>query len=131
MNAVTRFFRLGATDADGRVAAFLRPRDHRGAERYLIASVSLGTIDRATRRLEAWWLESETARAATAMAGAWSREARSSRSHTIGIVLLVAVAAHVSLLLWQGRPPAFYWLLIPAMAAAAGVLLLLSARAAD
>ena len=130
MNALTRLFRFGAQDADRRVASFLHPRDHGHAERYLLSSRSLGTIDRATRRLESWWLESQSGRAVIAVADAWSRESRSSRNHTLGIVLVVAAVTHVSLLLWQGPPPQLFWLLLPALTVAVSALLLLSARAA-
>jgi hypothetical protein len=131
MNALTRLFTFGAADADRRVAAFLQPRDHSGAERYLLSSVSLGAFDRATQRLAAWWLDAEAGRAAIVLAGAWSRESQSSRNRRLGIVFLVAVAVHVTLMLWQGPPPGWFWLLIPALAASVAVLLLLAARSAD
>ena len=129
MNSLRRFFAFGMEDADRRVAAFLQRRDHSAAERYLLASASLGSIDRLTQRLESWWLESETRRAAIAIAEAWSREGRSSRHRAVGAIFLVAVAAHVTLTMWQGAPAGSFWLLIPALAAAAGVLLLASAAA--
>ena len=131
MNAFARLFRFGAEDADRRVASFLRPRDCGDAERYLLSSVSLGAIDRATSRLERWWFESRSGRALITLAGQWSRESRSSRNQSLGLIFLAAAATHVSLLIWQGPPPQFFWLLLPALAAAAGVLLLASARAGN
>ena len=131
MNALARLFKFGADDADRRVAAALAPRDHEDADRYLLSSATLGTVDRATQRLESWWSASEARRALTTMRDAWGRERRPARYQAIGGVLLVAAATHVALMVWRGSPPGPFWLFIPAMAAAVGVLLLAAARSAD
>ena len=131
MNAFKRLITFGAADADRRVAARLAPRDYAAAERYVLSSRCIGALDRLTKRFESWWFESQTRQAVIAFADAWSRETRSSRNYLVGVAALVAAATHATLMLWQGPPPQLYWLLVPALAAAVGVLLLVSARAAD
>ena len=131
MNALMRFFTLGAADADARVARALAPRPLDKADRYLHSSVVGRHLDRGTLLLESWWRTSVCGRTATDLVDEWRREGWASRYRALGILLLVATATHILLTWLQGPHPGWFWLLIPATVAVFGALLLAAAGAAD
>jgi hypothetical protein len=132
VNALLRFFRLGAADADARVARALAPRVNLdAADAYLHSSFVGRHLDRGTRLLESWWRTSACGRTSTGIAAEWRGERRASRYSALGTLVLIATATHVLLTVLQGPRPGGFWLLIPALAAVFGVLLLTAARAAD
>lgn len=128
MNAIARFFSFGMQDADRRIAAVLAPPPLASADRYLNTSGIVMTIDRATRRLQAWWRASETGRAAASIAARVGREPRPERYQAIGLILLTAVAVNVAFTLVQGPRPGWFWMFIPAMAATIAALMLAGSR---
>ena len=131
MNGITRFFRLGAQDADARLASRLAPRSFEAVDRYLASSAVVRLVDRITYRLQEWWFTSQTGGAATAMRDAWSAESWKARYQAIGAVLLSASLLHVTLTVIQGPRPGWFWLVIPGMAMAFSVLLLVASRSND
>ncbi len=128
MNGITRFLRLGAQDADQRIASRLAPRSFEAADRYLASSAVVRLVDRITRRLQDWWSASQTGRVAAAMRDAWSAESWQARYQAIGAVLVSASLVHVILTVTQAPRLGWFWLVIPVMAMAFGLLLLVAAR---
>ena len=131
MNALMRFFTLGAADADARVARALAPRPLDEADRYLHSSLVCRHVDRGTLLLESWWRTSVCGRTATDLVDQWRRESWASRYRALGTLLLIATATHVILTWLQGPRPGWFWLVIPAMVAAFGAVLVAAAGPAD
>jgi hypothetical protein len=128
MNALTRFIKFGALDANRRVAGILAPRPVGVADRHVKSSVVVRTFDRFTRMLWASICGSETGRAASAARDAWGRAGWSDRYRTIGLVLIVAASVHVAATIMQGPRPGWFWLIVPALTSGFAVLLLMAAR---
>ena len=131
MSAITRFLSLGMQDADRRIAAALTPRPLAPVDRYLKESVIVRTIDRATERLQAWWLACDTRPVLWSVAATASGPSWRTRYQGVATVVLIAVLVHVSLTLIQGPRPGWFWSLIPALAAALAVLLLAGSRSSS
>lgn len=134
MNGLARFFRLGAADADRRVAAALAPLPAEAADRHLKSSRVVGAIDRAMLRLSGWWEASEAARVLSSARDGMTGAAFAGRDHAIAHVMVIAVISHVALMLIQGPRPGWFWLIIPALVSAFAGLLLAgsqSSRSAD
>jgi hypothetical protein len=132
MNALRRFFTLGAADADARVARALAPRVNIDrADQYLHSSFVGRHLDRGTQLLESWWRTSAFGHTAASIVSGWRGESRATRYSALGMLLLIAAATHILLTVLQGPRPGWFWLLIPALAAGFGGLLLMAARAAD
>lgn len=131
MSALTRLFRFGAVDADQRLAAALAPRPAGDVEGYVQSSVIVRTADGWTRRLQAAWPASQAGRTLTWVAGAWSGDAWGARFQAIGTLLLMATITHLALTMVQGPRPGWFWLVIPGLAMAFGVLLLVASRSAS
>ena len=128
MNALARFMRFGALDADRRIAAILAPRPGAVADRHVMSSVVVRTVDRFTRMLWSLMVGSETVRAASAARDAWGRAGWSERYRTIGLVLIVAVSVHLAATVMQGPRPGWFWLIVPALTSAFAFLLLMASR---
>lgn len=128
MNALVRFFILGAADADARVARALAPRRLDQADRYLRESRAGQFLDRATLLAESLWHTSASGRAATEMIRDWRGRDWPARHGPLGVMLLIAAATHMLLTLAQGLRPGWYWAVIPALAVLFGVLLLAASR---
>jgi hypothetical protein len=129
-NGLVRFFRLGARDADARVAAF---RDHSGApatDRFIATSAIVTGLDVCFRRLETWWRASTAAEVAATATAAWSRTSGRKRHQAWGLFVLVAAGSHVAVTIAQGARPGWFWLVIPGMAAAFGLVLVAASRSA-
>ncbi len=124
MNSLTRFFTLGAQDADRRVASLLAPRPGEPADAYLMSSAVFRAIDRITRHGQMWWSTSDARRTAAATGRTWSGYSWAVRYRAIGSVLLGAVGVHVALTMIQGPRPGWFWLVIPGMVFAFSLLLL-------
>jgi hypothetical protein len=124
MNALARFLRLGMDDADGRVAALLSPPDLEPTDRYLKDSAVVSGIDRMTCRLQAWWSESSGGHLVTALRRIFGQSPSNDRAREVGVCVLTAVAAHVTLTILNGVRPGWFWTVIPAMAALFAALLL-------
>ena len=131
MKALARFVTLGAQDADRRVAALLAPRSFDDASAYLTSSATLRFADRITRRLQGWWLDSKTCRALHELRDTWFAERWRARYQAIGTVVLTATAVHVTLTLFQGPRPGWFWMMIPATALVFGGLLLVAASSSQ
>jgi hypothetical protein len=126
VNALKRFWSVGARDADARLAAALAPQPFEPADRYLRRSAIVTALDRATVALERWWLESMTGQSSMAFADTLRQAPQ--RRRGIAIVLLVAVVVHVTLTMIQGPRPGWFWLIVPALTALSGLLLIAGTR---
>ncbi len=127
MNGVTRFFSLGAQDADRQVAAALAPEPFDHADRYLQTSAVVIALDRVMQRLQDAWFASA---AWHWLSGArdFSRGPSHDRYPAVAWTLLTATFAHVGLILLQGPRPGWFWMAIPAMVALFAGLLLVASR---
>lgn len=130
MSAWRRFYRLGVEDADRRVAAALAPPPIDAVDRYLQASRSVLTLDRATVRLRDWWHASAAARGFAIARDGVRRQGLTVRYQNIAFILLSAVVTHVMLMWRQGPRPGWFWTVIPVMVAAFAALLLAGSRSA-
>jgi hypothetical protein len=131
MNSIVRFWRLGAADADARVARRLAPRPFDAADRYLRSSAVVQWFDGVTIGFQRLWQSSHARQAASAIARVWSRKSRPMRHRSTGAAMLAAALTHIVLTVMQGARPGAYWLVIPAIATTLGVVFLLASRAAD
>jgi hypothetical protein len=131
MNAILRFWRHGAADADARVARALAPRRFDAADRYLRSSVVVQWLDRVTIGLHGLWQSSAARRAASGIDRLWSDRSRPARHRAAGALMLTAAVIHIALTLMQGARPGMYWLVVPGIVIALGVLFLLASRATD
>lgn len=128
MNALHRFITLGARDADNRVAAALAPRSFAATDRYLWSSMVVRFADRLTRRLQMLWSASVAGGTASAIHERWRHAGWMERYHTLGLVVIVAAAVHVSLAVAQGPRPGWFWLIVPALTSLFAMLLLMASR---
>lgn len=128
MNLLVDFYQRGAEDADRRVAKALSPpRRIAAADRYVMSSVLVGSLDRLTHALHALVSNSRTARAAAAARNAWQHAGWRERYRTISLVLIVSVAVHLVGIAAHGRPD-WFRLIVPLLAGAFAVLLLVASR---
>lgn len=124
MNALARFYSIGAEDADRRVAAALQPAPLDPADRYVKNSALVTAVDRATRWLRDAWRSSTAGRVLAAFRERMMREPWQRRYQAAAVFLLTATVVHVMLVWLQGPRPGWFWMIVPAMAALfAGVLL--------
>jgi hypothetical protein len=131
MNGLSRFYKLGVEDADRRVAAALAPVRTEAADRHLMSSRVVMAIDRATRRFQDWWLASESGRRLSNLRDGFTTAPFVERCRIVAFVLLIAVVAHVALMLMQGPRAGWFWMIIPAMVAAFAALLLAGSQTAQ
>ena len=124
MNALKKFYASGAESADRRVAARLAPPALDAVDRYLKSSRVVTAIDGITLRLQQWWLSSEARRLWSMLADRLEREPLAARRRSIALVILMAMAVHVSLTLLQGAHTGWFWTIIPAMATLFAVVVL-------
>lgn len=128
MNALARFYQRGAEDADRRIAAILAAPPIGETDRYLLSSVVVRRFDRLTRVLRSLMSSSEAGRAASAAHSAWARADWPERYRAIGLVLIVAVGVHVAAMVMQGHQPGWFWLILPALASAFAIVVLMASR---
>jgi len=123
-----RFWSAGARDADARLAAVISPQPFEAADRYLRRSAIVAALDRATVALERWWRASRSGQRAAAFADALGHTPLWQQQQRIAVVLLIAAAVHVTLMMIQGPRPGWFWLIVPAMAALFGLIMIVGAR---
>jgi hypothetical protein len=114
-----RFFAHGIQHAESRVSRLTEPGDAR--DRELIAVLEGSMLARAARRVDA------AMRAARSTSRLWPGLATARSEWRWGPPILIAVATHAMLILSQGTI-GWLWMVIPAVAAAAGLLLVMSER---
>ena len=124
MNALERFYVVGAESADRRVAAALAPPPLDAVDRYLKASAFVMAIDRLTIRLRECWRSSEAKQLSAMIVDRADREPLAVRRQGIAMLILIAVTVHVSLALLQGAHTGWFWMILPAMAAVFAIALL-------
>ena len=118
-SALWRFFAHGIQHAESRLRRLTQPDDARDAE--LIAVLEDSAVARAIEVVDA------RVHAARSTSVLWSALAPAPSGWRWGPLILIAVATHAALMLPQG-PVGWLWMIIPALAAAAGLLLVLSER---
>jgi hypothetical protein len=127
-NALKRFVSIGLRDADARIGYALAPRSFKAVDHYLWNSWVVRTFDRATRMLRQTWLSSATRQTLSGAAEPWRQDRSAARYRSIAIMLLTAAGIHVVLTLAQGPRPGWFWLIVPALAAALAFLILAGSR---
>lgn len=131
MTPLIRLLRLGLLDADARIARALSARPSGDADRYLASSATVRSVDRLAHGfLALWQLSATQSMLAETLGWAPDRHWRE-RYESLGWILVVGVATHVTLTMARGPRPGWFWLLIPMMAMSFGVLLLAASRSAD
>jgi hypothetical protein len=130
MAALRTFIRQGLVDADRRLSRIFaaRPVDDRWVvetiERsylYRVVAAVGGTVARAAAT--SWSL-----RAVRAVVERWTATPSGERRRAAGVMLVVAVFTHVALRFWQGHEPGWLWTVLPSVAAAIGLLLIVTSR---
>jgi hypothetical protein len=129
MNALKRFYVLGAEAADRRLAAALAPPPLDAADHYLKDSFFAAALERITFRLQQWWLSSDAKQLAGMIGDRLEREPPARRRQGLASMILIATIVHVGLTLLQGVHPGWFWIIIPAMAAVFAAVLLAASRA--
>lgn len=117
-----RFVTCGAGDAVHRLGRLTSPEsvDETGVALVLARSTAVRSVDRIVNGLEAsartsvfaaWWLGRRTS---------WLNQSPVARERQIGVFLMTAAIVHLALSMAQGHPAGWLWLVVPAVAAAAG-----------
>jgi hypothetical protein len=119
------FLVSGLRDAERRLRASVDagPVDDRAVARVAGRSAVVRAVDRGLAFGERVLQASMAGRMWTRMRTAWDSRPASSRLQAIGAALLVAVASHLALQLWQGAPAGWLWLVLPVLAAFSGLVL--------
>ena len=128
MKALRRFLSDGARDADARLAAALTAPPLDPADSYLHTSAIVRAVDRMTVSLQRSWQSSATGQTLAHAANAFAGEPRRDRWSAVGLIVLTAVAVHVFLMIVNAPRPGWFWIVIPALAALFGALVLAAAR---
>jgi hypothetical protein len=117
------FFTKGLRDAEQRVPLLrpIRPEEQQALLTIVRSSQTFRFIDIVVDRVTRACDRSVVLQGARAL---WTDTAPDQRRLAGGVGLIVAAAVHVGLIVWQERPPMWLWLILPAAAAAAGVLLI-------
>lgn len=131
MNALKRFYFLGADAADRRVAGVLEPPPLDATDRYLKESAFVTTVDRITLWLQAWWLGSAASGFVASIRERAADEPVAIRHRAVALMILVAVVVHVSLTLMLGAHAGWFWLILPAMAVLFATGLLAGSKSTD
>lgn len=128
MRGLNRFVALGFADADARVGKFLTARSSSAADRYLSTSAVVRVLNKATYLLRDWWQASATGRTLQTITGEWQRQNWAARYEAVAVALLAAAAVHVVLTVISGPRPGWFWLILPALAAAVGIVIIAGSR---
>jgi hypothetical protein len=67
----------------------------------------------------------------SALVARWQARPLTARRFDLGVTLLVAVAVHLALQMWQGPDPGWLWLIVPTTAAVIGALFIAASRAPE
>ena len=130
MNGFVRFISIGRRAIDERVARVLAPPPLHAADRYLQESAIVRAIDRATIVVFDMWHHSRTAEVFNKYGVGSAHADWPARYRLIGILLSTAIVVHLGLTLAVGARPAWFWLVIPSLAAVIAAVLLAAASAA-
>jgi len=128
MSGLSGFLRLGLADARERltrITAFEPPDDAELAA-VVEASAVVRLVARVVNTVRNAANHSAFANRACAVRGAWLRQLPAQRTRETGAALVTAASAHLALVFWQGRPPGWLWLVVPALAIAFGLLMALA-----
>jgi hypothetical protein len=120
------FFVNGLRDAERRLPLLkpIRSSDHQGIETIVRASWFFRVVDGAVDRLAHAW---DGSVAVGAVQRIWHGLALPEKRLLVGLILVVAALVHVGLVWWHEAPPLWLWLILPALAAALGVVFLMFA----
>lgn len=127
-SGVARFFRAGVDDAARRLSRFVAcgPEDDGRVVALLESSRIVRAVSGAYGTVLRAHAHSWAAGVARRVAAAWRASGAANERRFLGTVLLAAVTTHVAMTLWQEAPPGWFWLVLPAIAAAVGVVLILA-----
>lgn len=130
---MTRLVNLMLRDAERRAARLTEPeqRDDRRVSAVLNGSAAVALVTGAVRRLSRTAEMSQANAIAQRAFNRWQSLAWMRQRARLGTVLLVAVGVHLALRIWQEPDPGWLWLIVPATAAAIGVLLIVGSFAPE
>lgn len=120
-----RFFQNGLDGIEHRWRRALAPQpaDDPTLMRLVDRSLLVRAVDLVVCRMGDLYERSWTARRGTEAIESWHRLARTMQRRALATVLLASVGVHLLLVAWQGTPPGWLWLLLPAVEAAVGGVL--------
>jgi hypothetical protein len=123
-----RFLKAGTADGVARLARVVRvePPDDRAVAAACASSAIFGGIDRFVALLHRAWSDSRTARILDPCHRSWEARPIAARNRSIGIALLAASATDAALASWRRPAAGWLWLVVPALAAAFGLLMALA-----
>ena len=130
MSTLERFIENGLKDAETRLTRRMPPpvRDHPLAIEVVASSAIGGFVARSVHLLRVAAESSVAARLMRSVTSAWRTAGRRERHASLGLGLMVAVLVHVFLLWLRGLPVGWVWSIVPAILAAIGIVLTVSAR---
>jgi hypothetical protein len=97
-----------------------------GIAKIVDTSLAVRSVERILSGVQQAAGSSQSAGYVTGLMAGWRRTPPRVQRFAAGVALLIAVTVHVALMAANRTPVGFYWLLVPGMAAAAGILLLLA-----
>lgn len=117
------FFRQGLRDAERRLPMLkpIGPDDQQKIAAIVRSSRVFQLIDRAVDAAARVCESSTVVGSVRRLSG---RIVPRQRQLLVGLGLIVAAVVHVSLVMWQEQPPSWFWLIVPGLAVASGVLIL-------
>ncbi len=95
----------------------------------LESSIVVGAADRGLSAADRAVAHSTAARWLRQARERWRQLPHGLQQRAGGVALLTAAVVHVALALWRQTPPGWLWLVIPALSAAVGVVLLMASTA--
>lgn len=130
---MTRIVNLILRDAERRAARLTVPDqlDDRRQSTVLNGSAAFALVDRGVRRFRRAAEASEANAIAQRTLTRWHGLAWTQQRFMLGMTLLIAVAVHLSLRIWQEPDPGWLWLILPVTAAVIGALLIAGSRAPE
>ena len=133
MTSFKRFVESGLEDAERRIADRVPPpvRDHPLVIDVVASSSIARVFLRGAGLLGVAAGSSVAARFTRQLIETWRGADWRARYRSSGATLVIAVLVHVLLLWLQGLPAGWLWSIIPAMIAAIGIVLMLSARSVE
>lgn len=127
---MTRLLNLILRDAEQRGSRLTAPERLHDPQMSAVlnGSAVFAMVDRGVRRLRRAAQTSEANAIAQRTFGRWHGLAWTQQRLMLGMTLLIAVGVHLGLRIWQEPDPGWLWLILPAIAAAIGALLVAGSR---
>jgi hypothetical protein len=93
-------------------------------------SAIVGSIERGMQNVETIYRRSHMHQSVGRYLGSWRAQGRFAQRRAAGVLIPTAVAVHLVMTMAHDRPAGWYWLAVPAIAAAQGALLVIMSNGA-